>query len=502
MTTMGTSEIKNCGRTSSSLAVTEFLNRSPRNLLIGSQWLPAKSGKTFATINPTTEEELAWVAEGDKADVDEAVKAARKAFEQGPWPAMGPHQRSKYLLKIAELIDANLAALAELETLDNGMPLWESSVMISSAADTFRYYSGWVTKIYGETNPSEPSIFNYTLREPLGVCGQIIPWNGPFLLAAWKIAPAIACGNTVVLKPAEQTPLTAIRLGELILEADLPPGVVNIVTGFGVGAGSSIAAHPGIDKVAFTGSTAVGKQILQASAGNLKRITLELGGKSPNIVFADADLKEAVPASTMGFCFNAGQVCCAGTRVFVQGKIYEEFVDQLRTFTETIRVGDPFAPDTIVGPLISTEQLERVNSYFEIGKKEGGKLVLGGSARSGKGYFVDPTIFADVSNEMRLAREEIFGPVVSVIPFKDEADAIFQGNDTAYGLAAAVWTRDGARAHKIARSLKAGTVWINCFGNIDPISPFGGYKESGLGREMGKQSIDLYTEVKSVFEKL
>jgi acyl-CoA reductase-like NAD-dependent aldehyde dehydrogenase len=484
-----------------SSAVLGFL-RKPKQLLIGGKWVPAKSGKTFETINPSNEEVLALAAEGDKADVDEAVKAARKAYEEGKWSKIGPHQRSRYLLKIADLIEQNADELATLETLNNGMAISLARGMVAGAVDTFRYYAGWSTKIYGETNPSDPGTFNYTLREPVGVCGQIIPWNGPIAMLAWKLGPALACGNVSILKPAEQTPLTALRIGELILEAGIPEGVVNIITGFGETAGAAIASHPDIDKVAFTGSTEVGKLILQASAGNLKRVSLELGGKSPNVVFADADLESAVATSVFGFTMLSGQVCCAGTRVFVQEDFHDRFADALTRYTSHVKSGDPLDPKTTVGPLVSREQFERVKGYLDIGKKEGAKVTAGGDVTSGKGFFVNPTVFTDVKNNMKIAREEIFGPVASVIPFKDENDAVLQGNDTTYGLAAAVWTNDVSRAHKVARALKAGTVWVNCYNVIDPISPFGGYKQSGIGRELGRHSIDLYTQIKSVYVKL
>src|SRR6202453_5325998 len=485
----------------SSSAVLGFL-RKPKQLLIGGKWVSAKSGKTFETINPANEEVLALAAEGDKADVDEAVKVARKAYEDGKWSKIGPHQRARYLLKIADLIEQNADELATLETLNNGMAISLARGMVSGAVDTFRYYAGWATKIYGETNPSDPAFFNYTLREPVGVCGQIIPWNGPIAMFAWKIAPALASGNVCIIKPAEQTPLTALRIGEMILEAGVPEGVVNIITGFGETAGAAIASHPDIDKVAFTGSTEVGKLILQASAGNLKRVSLELGGKSPNVVFEDADLESAVATSMFGFTMLSGQVCCAGTRVFVQREFQDRFVDALTRYASNVKAGDPLDPKTTVGPLVSKEQFDRVKGYLELGKQEGAKPSLDGAVGTGKGFFVDPTIFTGVNNEMRIAREEIFGPVVSVIPFKDENDAILQGNDTSYGLAAAVWTNDVSRAHKVARALKAGTVWVNCYNNIDPISPFGGYKQSGIGRELGKYAIDLYTQIKSVYVKL
>jgi acyl-CoA reductase-like NAD-dependent aldehyde dehydrogenase len=484
-------------------ATIDFLKDSPKKLLINGKWVTAKSGRTFESINPANEEVLALIAEGDKADVDEAVKAARKAFAESKWSSISPHQRSRYLYKIADLIEENADQLAELESLDNGKPLAIAKMAdIPGAARTFRYYAGWPTKIYGETNPSDPSMFNYTLREPVGVCGQIIPWNFPLSMASWKVAPALACGNTIVLKPAEQTPLTAIRLGELIQQAGIPDGVVNIITGFGPGAGSSIAEHPDVDKVAFTGSTEVGKLILQASAGNLKRVSLELGGKSPNIIFRDSDLDAAVQSATRGVFFNSGQVCTAGTRIFIAQPVYDEFVERLIENSKTMTVGDPLDEKTRLGPVVSKEQFDRVKSYLEIGKGEGAKVATGGEAVAGAGYFVRPTIFAGVHNQMRIAREEIFGPVGAAIAFKDESDAVFQGNDTSYGLAAAVWTRDVSRALKVARALKAGTVWINTYGGSDPISPFGGYKQSGFGRELGIHSLDLYTQIKSVYVKI
>jgi aldehyde dehydrogenase (NAD+) len=499
-TTQSVERAKSGARSSAAMS---FLKASPKKLLIGGKWVAAKSGKTFETLNPATEEVLALVAEGDKADVDEAVKAARKAFEDGKWSKIGPHERARYLFRIADLIEQHADELAELETLDNGKAMTQArAIDVAGAAETFRYYAGWCSKIYGETNPSDPAMFNYTLREPVGVCGQIIPWNFPLLMASWKLGPALACGNTVILKPAEQTPITALRLGELILEAGLPEGVVNIITGFGPGAGSSISEHPDIDKVAFTGSAEVGKIILKASAGNLKRVSLELGGKSPNIIFPDADMESAVPNSMMGVFFNSGQVCCAGTRIFVQKDVYDKFNDSLAKFSAGMTLGDGLDPKTMLGPLVSREQFDKVKGYLELGKKEGARVTVGGEAVSGKGYFVKPTVFADVNNKMRIAREEIFGPVAATIPFKDENDAVIQGNDTDYGLGAAVWTSDVGRAHKVARALKAGTVWVNCYGMIDPISPFGGYKQSGFGRELGKYALELYTQIKTVYVKL
>jgi acyl-CoA reductase-like NAD-dependent aldehyde dehydrogenase len=486
-----------------SKAVTEFLGRLPGRLLIGGKWVAAESGRTFETINPSNEQILGLVAEGGKADVDRAVAAARCAFDDGGWSVMGPHRRAALILRIAEVIDSRAEELAELETLDNGAPLWLTRNMVATAAETFRYFSGWPTKLYGEINPSDPGALNYTLREPVGVCGLIIPWNAPLMLLARKMAPALACGNTVVFKPAEQTPLTALRFGELLEEeAGMPPGVVNIITGFGPGAGSAIAEHPAIDRVSFTGSPEVGRLILQASVGNLKRVSLELGGKSPNIIFPDADMSAAVPAAMMGFCANSGQICSAGTRVFVQRQCYEQFAEALTAAVSTLRSGDPFGPETKIGPLISREQFDRVRSYIATGMEEGAVPTCGGQPSRRSGFFVEPTIFKGVSNRMTIAREEIFGPVASLIAFDDETDAIFQSNETAYGLAAAVWTRDVSRAYKVARALKAGTVWINTYGHIDPISPVGGFKQSGIGRELGRYALDLYTQVKSVYLRL
>src|SRR5271154_1179609 len=439
-----------------SSAVLDFL-RKPKQLLIGGKWVSAKSGKTFETINPANEEVLALVPDGDKADVDEAVKAARKAYEDGPWSRINPHQRSRYLLTIADQIEKNADELATLETLNNGMAISLARGMVSGACDTFRYYAGWATKIYGETNPSDPSMFNFTLREPVGVCGQIIPWNGPIAMLAWKIGPALACGNVSILKPAEQTPLTALRIGELIMEADLPEGVVNIITGFGETAGAAIAAHPDIDKVAFTGSTEVGKLILQASTGNLKRVSLELGGKSPNVIFPDAAMEEAVALSATGVFRNQGQVCCAATRMFVQERIYDEFAERISAKANDINLGQPLDPATTMGPLVSSEQHERVLGYLKLACEEGARAKAGGErGPQPRGYFVKPTIYTNVKNEMRIAREEIFGPVAVLIPFKDENDAVLQGNDTTYGLGAGVWTRDISRAHKVAPALRGG----------------------------------------------
>ncbi len=487
-------------------AVREFVQAPFRKMLIGGQWVAAASGKTFDTVNPATGEVLARVAEGDGEDIDRAVRAARRAFEDG-WGQSKPAERSRLLWRVAELIEKNAQELAQLETLDNGKSINESlHVDIPATAGTFRYYAGWVDKVYGQTIPSDPSFFNYTLREPVGVCGQIIPWNFPLLMAAWKLGPALACGNTVVLKPAEQTPLTALRLGELLQQAGMPDGVVNIVPGFGPTAGGALVKHPQVDKIAFTGSTEVGKEIHRETANTLKRVSLELGGKSPNIVFADADVEAAVQGALMGVFFNQGQVCCAGTRLFVEQKMHDEFTQELAKYAGSMKQGPGLDPKTQVGPLVSEEQLQRVTGYLEIGKKEGAKPLVGGERATGggleKGYFVKPTVFTGVKNDMRIAQEEIFGPVVSVIPFKDENDAVLQGNNTFYGLAAGVWTRDVSKAHRVARALRAGTVWVNCYNVFEPSAPFGGYKQSGYGRELGSYSIDLYTQIKTVWMRI
>ena len=476
-----------------------FLAGGAKQLLIGGQWVPAHSGETFAAVNPATEEVIVHAAAGAKADIDDAVTAARKALENPNWAGISPHQRAAYLLKLARLIAENAEELAQLETLNNGTPLSMTRGQMAASAQTFEYYAGWATKIYGETNPSDAAFFSYTLREPLGVCGLIVPWNGPISSATWKLAPALAAGNTCILKPAEQTPLSTIRLGELILEAGFPPGVVNIVTGFGETAGAAISEHPDIDKVAFTGSTSVGKIITRAAAGSLKRVSLELGGKSPNVIFADADIDKAVAASVGGFCFLSGQICVAGTRIFIQEQIYDEVAAKIAAYTAYFTVGDPFSPSTTMGPVVSAEQFERVTRYFDVAKADGAHIAVGAPTLPGKGYFIKPTLYTGVTNGMRIAQEEVFGPVAAAIPFKDENDAVLQGNHTIYGLAAAVWTKDLGRAHRVARALKAGTVWVNTYLKVDPISGFGGYKQSGYGRELGPHSMDAYTQTKSVY---
>jgi aldehyde dehydrogenase (NAD+) len=469
-------------------------------MLIGGKWVDSASGKTFETLNPATGEVIAQVAEGDKEDVERAVKAARKAFESGPWRKMNARERGKVLYRLADLIERNLGELAALETLDNGKPINDSRTAdLPLAVDCYRYYAGWADKLEGKTIPVNGPYFTYTRHEPVGVVGQIIPWNFPLLMQAWKWGPALAAGCTIVLKPAEQTPLTALRVAELALEAGIPEGVVNVVPGFGPTAGAAIAEHMDIDKVAFTGSTEVGKLIMQAAGrSNLKRITLELGGKSPNIVFADSDLEAAVEGSFTGLFFNQGQCCCAGSRLFVEQKVYEQFLDKMVARTRKQVVGNPFDPSTTQGPQVSQEQFDKVMDYIQSGKDQGGKLLLGGSRSGDRGYFIEPTIFADVKDDMAIAQEEIFGPVMSVIPFKDTDEVIARGNSTFYGLAAAVWTRDISKAHRLAAELKAGTVWVNCYDIFDAAAPFGGFKMSGIGRELGSYAMENYIEVKTV----
>jgi phenylacetaldehyde dehydrogenase len=486
-------------------SVQEFLSQ-PRKLLIGGQWVDAQSGKTFETYNPATGEVLAQVAEGDRAEINLAVAAARKSFESGPWADMSPAERGRLLWKLSDLIEQHHEELAELETLDNGKPLFFSRIVdIPTVVEVFRYMAGWATKIEGTTIPiSAPraKYFAYTLREPVGVVGQIIPWNFPLIMAAWKLAPALAVGCTCVLKPAEQTPLTALRLGELIQEAGFPDGVVNIVAGFGETAGASLAAHPDVDKIAFTGSTEVGRLIANAATGNLKKVSLELGGKSPNVVFADADLNAAIPGSASAIFFNQGQICTAGSRLFVHKSIFDQVIEGVAGETKKFQVGPGMNESTNLGPLVSKEQLARVCGYLDSGAKEGAKAIVGGHRIGNTGYFVEPTILVDVKPHMKVVREEIFGPVVTAIPFNDPDEVAAFANDTIYGLASAVWTRDISKAHRMAAKLRAGTVWINCYNVFDPALPFGGYKQSGWGREMGHAALELYTESKSVCAQL
>jgi aldehyde dehydrogenase (NAD+) len=469
-------------------------------MLINGVWQNAASGKTFETLNPATGEVIAHVAEGDKADVDKAVIAARNAFENGPWKKMSARERSRIILKLADLVEKNKEELAQLETLDNGKPISDSRAAdLPLAIDCYRYYGGWADKIEGKTIPLASPHFCYTRHEPVGVVGQIIPWNFPILMQAWKLGPALATGCTIVLKPAEQTPLSALRVAELALEAGVPEGVLNVIPGYGETAGAAIAEHMDVDKVAFTGSTEVGKLIMQAAArSNLKRVTLELGGKSPNIVFDDADVDAAVEGAFFGLFFNQGQCCCAGSRLFVQEGIYDKFMAKMSARVKKQKVGDPFHEGTTQGPQVSQEQFDRVMSYISAGKAGGATLLHGGSRVGDKGYFIEPTIFTDVKDDHKIAQEEIFGPVMSVLKFKDEAEVIARGNKNMYGLAAAIWTRDVSRAHKVAAALKAGTVWVNCYDVFDAAAPFGGFKMSGIGRELGEYALRNYTEIKTV----
>ncbi|HMB04917.1 MAG TPA: aldehyde dehydrogenase family protein [Isosphaeraceae bacterium] len=470
-------------------------------LLIDGQWRDSVSGKTFKPINPATEEVITEVAEGDAADIDLAVKAARKAFDDrsGPWRKMDARDRGRLMNRLADLIEENKEELAESETLDNGKPISESlHVDLPLVIDCFRYYAGWADKIHGQTIPIRGNYFCYTKREPVGVAGQIIPWNFPLLMAAWKWGPALAAGCTSVLKPSSQTSLTALLLGELALEAGYPAGVVNIVPGPGSTAGDALVMHPGVDKLAFTGSTEVGYDLMRNAAATLKRITFELGGKSPNIVFADADMDTAVHGSMLALYFNQGQCCCAGSRLFVQDKAHDEFVEKLGAKVQARKVGDPLDPTTEQGPQVDKSQYDKVMSYIEKGKSEGARCVTGGERYGEKGFFIKPTLFAEVKDNMAIAREEIFGPVLSVMRFRDIDEVVERANMSEYGLAAAVWTRDIAKAHAIADRVRAGTIWVNCYDVFDAAAPFGGFKQSGIGRELGEKGLDAYTEVKTV----
>lgn len=479
--------------------VEKFLT-GKKKLFINGEFVESVSEKTFETYNPATGEVLANVFEAGPEDINLAVKAARKAFDEGPWSKMGTAERSRLMYKLADLMEEHKDDLAQLETLDNGKPIRETTnADIPLAIEHMRYYAGWSTKIVGQTIPVNGPFFNYTRHEAVGVVGQIIPWNFPLLMAMWKLGAALATGCTVVLKPAEQTPLSALYLAELVQEAGFPAGVLNIVPGFGETAGQPLVDHPEVNKIAFTGSTEVGKLIMEKAAKTLKRVTLELGGKSPNIILPDADLTEAIPGTLNGVMFNQGQVCCAGSRVFVQKKQFDNVVADMVSHAEKIKQGSGIHADTEIGPLVSTEQQNRVLGYIEKGVNEGAELLVGGTKPYEQGYFVSPTIFANVQDEMTIAKEEIFGPVISAMPYDNIDDLIARANNSEYGLAAGVWTRDVAKAHYIAENLRAGTVWVNCYNAFDAASPFGGYKQSGIGREMGSYALNSYTEVKSVW---
>jgi aldehyde dehydrogenase (NAD+) len=467
-------------------------------MLIGGQWRESQGGKSFATINPVNETVIAQVPDGNAADVDAAVKAARTAFESGPWHTMDARDRGRLMNKLADLMESNLDELAGLETLDNGKPISDSKAAdLPLAIDCLRYYAGWADKLTGDTIPVRGNYFCYTRREPVGVAGQIIPWNFPILMAAWKWGPALAAGCTVVMKPAEQTPLSCLRMAELAQEAGFPDGVINVVTGDGQ-TGAAIVKHPGVDKIAFTGHYETAQKIMVDAAGTLKRLTFELGGKSPNVVFADADLDAAVAGAEFGLFFNQGQCCCAGSRLFVEQSIYEKFVEKVVARAKTRHLGDPFDTQTTQGPQVDHDQFTKIMSYIDKGKSEGAQCLTGGRRFGEKGFFIEPTVFGNVTDNMSIARDEIFGPVLSILPFKDANEIIERANSTYYGLAAAVWTRDVAKAHKFAASVRAGTVWINCYDVFDAAAPFGGFKMSGMGRECGEIALSNYTELKTV----
>jgi len=476
-----------------------------KQLFINGEWRDAASGKTIDVVNPATEEVIAAVPSADRSDVDAAVGAARAAFD-GPWGKLSARDRGRLLWKLGEKLMEKADEVAALETLHNGKPIFESrQIEIPAAAECFQYYAGWADKIHGETIPVKGNYLTYTLREPVGVVAAIVPWNFPLLLTSWKVAPALACGNVVIIKPASQTPLTALALADIAQQVGIPPGVLNVVTGPGSRVGQLLVEHPGIDKIAFTGDTSTGRAIMRGSADTLKHITLELGGKSPNIVFPDADLDAAIRGATTGIFYGKGEVCAAGSRLLVDRSIKNEFVDKVAARAKKMVPGDPMDPKTRLGAISSMKQLETDLRYIATAKKEGATLVAGGERAdigTGKGYFLQPTVFANVTPEMTIAREEVFGPVLATIEFADVDEAIARANATSYGLAAAVWTRDIKKAHHVARRLQAGTVWINTYNAYDTAAPFGGYKQSGFGREMSVHALQHYTQVKSVWVDL
>ncbi|KAI1337610.1 aldehyde dehydrogenase [Xylariaceae sp. FL0016] len=474
----------------------------PTGLFINNEWVEAVDKKTFEVINPSTEEVICSVSEATEKDVDLAVSAARKAFE-GVWKTVTPQERGVMLTKLADLVEKNVDRLAAVESLDNGKSISMARGDVAAVAGCLRYYGGWADKITGKTIDINPESFHYTRSEPIGVCGQIIPWNFPLLMLAWKIGPALATGNTVVMKTAEQTPLSALVFANLVKEAGFPPGVLNIISGFGKVAGAALSAHMDVDKVAFTGSTVVGRAIMKAAAAsNLKKVTLELGGKSPNIVFNDADIEQAISWVNFGIYFNHGQCCCAGSRIYVQEGIYDKFIESFKKRAAANSVGDPFDEKTFQGPQVSQLQYDRIMGYIEDGKKSGAKVEIGGERHGDKGYFIQPTIFSNVTADMKIMQEEIFGPVCAIAKFKDEAEVIKMGNDSTYGLASAVHTNDLNTAIRVSNALRAGTVWVNCYNLIHHQLPFGGYKESGIGRELGEAALANYTQNKSVAIRL